>query len=107
LPLRPGPSRPGGTWDTGRAVPLAACYFLIQATGEQVHAVGGGEGLSLLDESSEQASHAMSRRRSPEEGRAVRRERFENLTAIARTVPIHLLRLSLKGEFWKEIERTL
>jgi len=38
--------------------------------------------------------------------RVLCRERFENLTAIARTVPVHLLRLSLKGEFWMEIERT-
>jgi len=97
---------PGGTWNTSRAVPLAAIYFLLQAAGERVDRVGPGEGLSLLVESSEQASHAMSRGLSLEERRILRRERFENLAAIARAVPVHLLRLSVKGAFWKEIERT-
>jgi len=97
----------GGVWDTSRAVPLAACFFLMRSSGERADPVGGGEGLALLVESCEQASHSMSRRRGPEETRLLRRERFENLSVIARSVPIHILRLSLKGAFWKEIERAL
>jgi hypothetical protein len=49
----------------------------------------------------------MGRRRDPAERRLLRRERFENLAAIARAVPVHLLHLSLQGEFWKEIEKNL
>lgn len=96
-----------GSWDTPRSVPLAAAYFLIQSPSEQALPVGPGEGLALLIESSEQASRPMARRRSPEESRVFRRERFENLARIARFLPVHRLRLSLKGAFWKEIERTI
>lgn len=98
---------PGGRWDASRAVPLAAGYFLIQSPYEKVSPVGSGEGLSLLVESCEQASRIMDRGRSPEEKRALRRERFDNLAALARRVPVRLLRLSLTGSFWTEIEKTL
>ncbi len=98
---------PGGRWNATRAVPLAAVFFLLQAPAERIDSVGPGEGLALLVESSEQASQAMGRRCGPAERRLLRRERFENLAAIARTVPVHLLHLSLNGEFWKEIEKNL
>lgn len=98
---------PGGTWGTSRAVPVAAVFFLLQAPAESVNRVGPGEGLALLVESAEQASQTMARGLDPEARRVLRRERFDNLAAIARTVPVHFLRLSLNGAFWKEIEESL
>jgi hypothetical protein len=44
---------------------------------------------------------------SKEELRTLHLERFDNLCALARVMPVHRLHLSLTGAFWKEIETTL
>jgi hypothetical protein len=42
-----------------------------------------------------------------EEVRALYLERFNNLCALARVIPAHVLHISLTGAFWQEIERVL
>ena len=42
-----------------------------------------------------------------EELRALHLERFNNLCALARVVPAHVLHISLTGAFWQEIEQAL
>jgi hypothetical protein len=42
-----------------------------------------------------------------EEVRALYLERFNNLCALARAIPAHVLHISLTGAFWQEIERAL
>ena len=49
----------------------------------------------------------MARGLGKEETRALHLERFDNLCALARVVPAHLLHISLTGAFWQEIERAL
>ena len=97
----------GGTWDVQNAVPLKGVFFLSQALEDRVESVGPGHAVSLLVECAEQASQLMARGLSKEETRALHLERFNNLCAFARVVPAHLLRISLTGAFWQEIEHTL
>ena len=44
---------------------------------------------------------------SKEEIRALHLERFNNLCALARVIPAHVLHISLTGAFWQEIEQAL
>ena len=100
---------PGGTGKTTvqNAVPLKGMFFLSQAVGDRVEPVGPGHAVSLLVSCAEQTSSLMARGLSKEETRAQHLERFNNLCALARVVPTHILRISLNGTFWQEIEQTL
>jgi len=98
---------PGGTWDVQHAVPLRGIFFLVQAHEDQVEPLGVGEAVCLLVESAEQASRPMSRGMEENEVRALRLHRFDNVSALAQTVPCYLLRLTLTGGFWHEIERAI
>lgn len=98
---------PCGTWDVQNAVPLKGVFFLSQAVQDRVESVGPGHAVSLLVTCAEQTSHLMARGLSKEESRALHLERFNNLCAMARAVPTHILRISLTGAFWQEIEQTL
>jgi hypothetical protein len=97
----------GGTWDVQNAVPLKGVFFLSQAVEDRVESVGPGHAVSLLVECAEQTSQLMARGLSKEETRALNLERFNNLCALARVAPTHVLHISLTGAFWQEIEQML
>lgn len=98
---------PGGTWDVQSAVPLKGIFFLSHAVEDRVASVGTGHAVSLLVECVKQASMFMAQGLSKEETRALHLERFNNLCALARVVPAHILHISLTGAFWQEIEQML
>jgi hypothetical protein len=97
----------GGTWDVQIAVPVKGIFFLAQAVEDRVERVGPGHAVSLLVECAEQTSQLMARGLSKEETRALHLERFNNLCALARVIPAHVLHISLTGAFWQEIEQAL
>ncbi|CAK0745036.1 SynChlorMet cassette protein ScmC [Gammaproteobacteria bacterium] len=97
----------GGTWDVQNAVPLKGVFFLSQAREDRVESVGSGHAVSLLVECAEQSSQIMDRGLSKEDSRVQHLERFNNLCALARAIPTHILHLSLTGTFWQEIEQML
>ena len=98
---------PGGAWDVQNAVPLKGLFVLAQAGEDRVERVGPGQAVSLLGEFVGQVSTFMAPGLSPEELRALHLERFDNLCAVARVVPAHVLHISLTGAFWQEIERVI
>ena len=97
----------GGTWDVQHAVPLKGVFFLSRAVEDSVESLGPGHALSLLVECAQQASQLMARGLGKEATRVLHLERFDNLCALARAVPAHVLHISLTGAFWEEIEQTL
>jgi SynChlorMet cassette protein ScmC len=97
----------GGAWDVQNAVLLKGVFFLAQTVEDRVERVGPGHAVSLLVECAGQTSQLMARGLSKEETRALNLERFDNLCALARVVPTHVLHISLTGAFWQEIERML
>ncbi|TFG61296.1 MAG: SynChlorMet cassette protein ScmC [Deltaproteobacteria bacterium] len=101
------PGGGGGRWKVQQAVPLGAIFFLSRAVEDSVEPVGGGQAVTLLVHSAQQSSHFMSRVLKDEETRTLHLERFDNLCALAKVVPVHLLHISLTGSFWQEIERIL
>lgn len=98
---------PGGTWDVQNAVPLNAIYILVQADEDRVERVGPGQAVSLLVECVRQASQFMPLGLFKEEVHALHLEGFNNLCALARGIPAHVLHISLTGAFWQEIERSM
>jgi hypothetical protein len=88
-------------------VHLKGIFFLKQAVDDRVERVGPGEGVSLLVECAAQASLFTPLGLLREELRALHLERFNNLCAVVRSVPAHVLHISLTGTFWHEIDRAL
>jgi SynChlorMet cassette protein ScmC len=95
----------GGSWDVQNAVPLKGIFFLARAAEDRVERVGPGHAVSLLVECARQVSTFMAPGLSKEEVRAMHLERFNNLCALARVIPTHVLHISLTGAFWQEIEQ--
>jgi len=98
---------PGGSWDVQSAVPVKGIFVLAQAADDRVEKVGVGRAVSLLGEFVEQASWFMAPGLSQGELDALHLEQFNNLCALTRAVPAHVLHISLTGAFWKKIERVL
>ena len=98
---------PGGTWDVQSAVPLKGIFVLARAVEDRVERVGAGHAVSMLGECVGQASTFMAPGLVKEDIRALNLERFDNLCALARVIPTHVLHISLTGAFWQEIERAL
>jgi len=98
---------PGGAWDVQSPVPLKGIFILAQADEDRVEKVGSGHAVSLLGECVRQASMFMPLGLFKEELRTLHLQRFNNLCALARVIPAHVLHISLTGAFWQEIERAL
>jgi SynChlorMet cassette protein ScmC len=98
---------PGGTWNVQTAVPLKGIFVLAHAVEDRAERVGPGHAVSLLVECVGQASTSMAPGLGKEELHAMHLERFDNLCALARIIPVHVLHISLTGAFWQEINRAL
>jgi SynChlorMet cassette protein ScmC len=97
----------GGTWDVEHAVELKAIFFLAQSQGDRIRPLGAGHSVPLLVEVTEQASWSMAHGQGGAVARALRLQRFENICSLAKSKICYHLHLSLKGAFWKEIERVI
>jgi len=97
----------GGVWDVQRAVPLKVIFFLAQADADRTERVGAGQAASSLMESAKQASLFMRHDLCQEKSRDLQLKCFNNLCALARVIPAHVLHISLTGAFWKEIEQVI
>jgi SynChlorMet cassette protein ScmC len=98
---------PSGTWDVQTAVPLKGIFVLTHADEDRAVRVGPGHAVSLLVECVRQATMFMPLGLFKEELRALHLQRFNNLCALARVIPAHVLHISLTGAFWQEIEQAL
>ncbi len=97
----------GGAWDVQNAIPLTGIFLLARAVEDRVERVGPGQAVSILVECTGQASTFMEPGLFKEEIRALHLERFNNLCALARVIPAHVLHITLTGPFWQEIEQAL
>jgi len=97
----------GGTWNVQNAVPVKSIFFLAQAVEDRVEPVGPGHAVSLLGQFVRQVSMFMAPGLDKEKLHTLHLERFNNICALARVVPAHLLHISPTGTFWQEIEQAL
>jgi len=97
----------GRSWNVHRTAPVRAVFFLEQHSAEEVIPLQTGKAAVFLQQSAMQifspAWHVV-----PHEEKLARRRRvFQNASDLALRVPAFLLRLSLRGRFWEDLEQTL
>lgn len=97
----------GGSWNVQKALPLKGIFILAHAATDRSERIGPGQAVSLLVECVRQASMFMPLGLSREEVRTLYLERFNNLCALAKIIPTHILHISLTGTFWQNIEQAL
>ena len=95
------------TWAVEQAVPLRAIFILEQSANDRLEPIGTGRAVTLLNELSRQASDHLLRNMPRADIGTFNLRRFENLCALAQSLPAYLLHVSLNGTFWKLIERAL
>lgn len=95
------------TWDIQEAVPLRAMFVLEQGPDDRAERIGLGHTLALLSELAHQASNRFLTGVPVDEIAAFHKARYENLCALVRAVPAHMLHVSLRGMFWNEITRVM
>ncbi|HME42982.1 MAG TPA: SynChlorMet cassette protein ScmC [Syntrophorhabdales bacterium] len=96
-----------GTWDVQQHLPLSAMFFLEQWEYDEVEELGQGQASILITESAQQICQTAWRNLIPEEERGLKEKLFQNACAVAGTIPIFKLRVSLEGRFWETMERVL
>lgn len=96
----------GGQWQTEKAVPLAALFFLKQAPEDRLEPIGQGQAAALLTCAAEQVSYWLTEL-PIDKVRILRQKRFDQLCLLAQSVPAFILHLSLSGRFWELIEQAL
>jgi SynChlorMet cassette protein ScmC len=98
----------GDRWKVERAIPLKGIFVLEQGE-DGARALGCGQAACLLLECTKQATNYLIEglNLSEEEVSAYNLQRFENVCALAKAIPSYLLRLSLNGSFWIEMEIAL
>lgn len=97
----------GGSWDVQRAVPLRAIFFLAQDETDRAVPIGAGKATTRLMEAASQVNTVMPEILDKPAYRALNLKRFDNICALAGSVPCYELHLSLTGAFWREMERVL
>jgi SynChlorMet cassette protein ScmC len=95
------------TWNVQRHVPLTTIFFLEQARIDEVIPIGQGEATVLMNQSAMQACHRFWNNLDYEEVRTRKKRLFDNACALAGSIPMYKLRVSLQGRFWEKIEAVL
>jgi SynChlorMet cassette protein ScmC len=88
-----------------RHVPLTAVFFLEQSDSDEVIPLGQAQAAVRVFQSAMQVWEWFNLKREQKE--ALRRRCFENACELAKAIPAFLLRVSLKGQFWQEMEKVL
>ena len=98
---------PGGSWQVKRAVPLRGMFFLQPAPEDAWEPRTNIEAVVRIMEAAEQANWPITMGLHKSQRRSVRLRRLENAFDLARKVPFFNLQLTLKGNFWLNIEEAL
>ncbi len=94
-------------WDVEHYVPLAAIFFIEQARSDEVVPIGQGQAAVSINHSSTDVCRPIWWNLDAEEKSTIKKKIFDNACQLARAIPAYILRISLTGRFWKEIERVL
>ncbi len=95
------------TWDVQRHVPLKGYFILEQSPNDQVIPIGKGSAAVHIYNSAFQVYNRSWYLLSQEQLKAAKSEAFDNACKMAESVPAFILKASLTGSFWKQIEEAL
>lgn len=94
-------------FDSGTAYPLKALFFLEQGETDEVEKVKPPIAAGILHRLSREAWGSYIGRFPAAEKKTLGRDVFEACCAIANATPGYILRATLHGKFWREIEKVL
>lgn len=97
----------GSVLDAGTAYPLKALFFLEQGEADEVEKVKPPIAAGILHRLSREAWSGYIGRFPAAEKKTLGRDVFEACCAIANAAPGYILRATLHGKFWREIEKVL
>jgi SynChlorMet cassette protein ScmC len=95
------------TWDVECCVPISALFFIAKAGADEVVHIGQGKAAVLLYEAATDVCNPITRNMGTGETRELNRLIFENSCRLAAEIPAFILRVSLSGQFWVEMEKVL
>jgi SynChlorMet cassette protein ScmC len=98
---------PAESWPVEQAVPLKAMLFLRQSPVDHAEPVTTTPATALIMESAFQLGRAVVLTPDGHTNRAVCRKYLRAAWALAAAIPAFRLRISMTGQFWREIERVL
>ena len=96
-----------GSWNVQAAVKLKAIFMLAQAKKDRVLLLSSSQAISELVEVSGQTFFIMANGLDKGPIRRLNLMRFHNAVALTKKIPIYRLEISLKGKFWRDIEKVL
>gem|GEM_PF-285356 len=95
------------TWNVQGYIPLSAIFFIKKGKKDEVIPMGRGEASARMYQAAEQVCLRNWRYFSAEEERGEKERLFANACELSQKIPAFTLRVSLQGQFWKEIEKVL
>lgn len=95
------------TWNVQYSVPLAALFFLERSEKDEAEPLGQANTAVRINESSVQICRRFLLRMNKHQQRHLKTALFANACRLARTLPAYRLGVSLKGKFWKEMEKVV
>jgi SynChlorMet cassette protein ScmC len=95
------------TWDIQQHIPLSAIFFLEQSKNDEVISIGQGQAALLINQMANQVCYRNWKSLDLEKQALFRKELFSNSCELAKKIPAFILRVSLSGQFWEEIESVL
>lgn len=94
-------------WDIQQYARLAAIFFIEQAPSDEVVPIGQERAAVTINHSSINGRRPILWNLSHEEEREFKMKVFEDSCQLARAIPAYILRISLNGQFWEEMEKVL
>ncbi len=94
------------TWNVEKYFPLSAIFFLEQAETDEVIPIGQGQAAILINQSVTQVGRGWSNL-GPYDETQHKKKFFDNACEMAKIIPAFILRVSLTGRFWEEMEKVL
>lgn len=93
------------TWNVEKYVDLSAIFFLEQSKFDEVVPLERERSLFMIYRMAMEASYIGMINMDKEEERLLKIRIFNNSCELSKFVPTYILRASLHGQFWKEIEK--
>jgi len=95
------------TWDVQKSLPLSAIFFIKKGKRDEVIPMGRAEAAARMYQAAQQVCLRNWRYFSAEEERQEKEKLFANACGLSKKIPGFTLHVSLKGQFWKEVEKVL
>jgi len=95
------------TLNVQQYMPISAIFFLEQANIDEIVPLSQGKAAIFINKFATQICHRYWRNLDYEEEITFKKKLFNNACELAKTVPAFMLRVSLFGKFWNEIEKIL